>query len=532
MTRRRCDSTLLAGVLALGFVLGVGTSARAQLVAEPSSFTVAVEQHETATRTLALTNTGSESLAFCLSFDRPLQRTGGSARISEQALGGACGPYGEVLALVDESAIEALSWNPYGLAMTPDGRLFAAERFNATNLTYELTPSLEFVRSFPHPVVEELDNSALTTGVAYDAATGTLWWLNIEGGSFSVIRALLVEGDLDGVATGRRIEIPVAEDAPPPSETGFPSGLGYDEGEHHFFFTDVAHDDIWAVDTLGNVVEGYPVQMEAYPGASLGRGLNVLPAAAASESEGLRLELTLSPTGPPPPRIGVVGRHGEDTAPGAEPLETPFASDNPNVPPGVVSGEALRSVLDPNGVLYYPWGTFDDAGIVAIRPHPLPPSWLVVEAWLGGLAPGESREVELTFRPGGRAVGEYTAVLQAFEAESGAAVEVPLTLTVTAGTDAEDEAVTPDAGVSLAVYPNPVGAFARSTVAVALAEAADVRVAVYDVLGRRVAVLHEGPLAAGAHRFAFDSASLPAGVYLIRIESGDLRLTQRITVLR
>ena len=40
----------------------------------------------------------------------------------------------------------------------------------------------------------------------------------------------------------------------------------------------------------------------------------------------------------------------------------------------VRTDEAVRSVLDPNGVLYYPWGTFDNAGVVAIRPHPLLPS--------------------------------------------------------------------------------------------------------------------------------------------------------------
>jgi flagellar hook assembly protein FlgD len=65
-----------------------------------------------------------------------------------------------------------------------------------------------------------------------------------------------------------------------------------------------------------------------------------------------------------------------------------------------------------------------------------------------------------------------------------------------------------------------------------LPEAADVRASVYDVLGRQVVVLHDGRLAAGTHRFAFDGASLPAGVYLVRVESGSDQLTERITLLR
>ena len=45
--------------------------------------------------------------------------------------------------------------------------------------------------------------------------------------------------------------------------------------------------------------------------------------------------------------------------------------------------------------------------------------WTVVTAGgvlSGVLAPGESRELQLTFRPGGRAVGDYTASLQVFDA--------------------------------------------------------------------------------------------------------------------
>ena len=79
----------------------------------------------------------------------------------------------------------------------------------------------------------------------------------------------------------------------------------------------------------------------------------------------------------------------------------------------------MRSVLDPNGVLYYPYSGFQESGVVAVRPHPLPPSWLVVEAWDGTLTPGESHEIELTFRPEQRSVGNYTTTLQAFEAETG-----------------------------------------------------------------------------------------------------------------
>ncbi len=514
---------------ALGLVLSVAP-VRGQLAAEPEALSVAVAQGEEAAQTLTLSNTGSEALGFCLNFDRPLEREAGTARLSAKALGTACGAYGEVLALVDESAVAPqLSWDPYGLAMTPDGRLFVSE-YRVRQLTYELTPELAVVRSFEHPVVEELTSSASTTGVAYDAGAETLWWLNVEDEGFDVFRALLLEGDLDGAATGRRIELPVADAAPAPGTTGRPGGLAFDAATGRFFFTDRANDDLWAVDTLGVALGGYPVRLDAYPGATLARGLDALPGRTPDGgADDLRVELYVNPPGPFPPRhLGVVGARGEDTAPGAEPLETPLLEPLPGTADGDIAGEPLRSRLDPNGVLYYPWSEFGDAGVVAVRPHPLPPSWLVVSAWDGTLAPGEEVEIALRFRPGQRPVGTYTATLQAFEAD-GSVVEVPLVMEVTAGTDAEDEAGRAEA--RLDVYPNP--AADAATVVLTLPSAASAaEVAVFDVLGRRVAVLHEGPLAAGKHRFALDAAALPSGVYLVRATGGSIARSHRITVLR
>ena len=57
-------------------------------------------------------------------------------------------------------------------------------------------------------------------------------------------------------------------------------------------------------------------------------------------------------------------------------------------------------------------------------------------------------------------------------------------------------------------------------------------VAVYDVLGRRVASLADGELPVGTHRLAFDAGGLPAGVYLVRAESGRRTFTRRITIVR
>ncbi len=64
------------------------------------------------------------------------------------------------------------------------------------------------------------------------------------------------------------------------------------------------------------------------------------------------------------------------------------------------------------------------------------------------------------------------------------------------------------------VRPNPSAGAIR--VSLTLAEVADVRVAVFDALGREVALLREGPAPEGALGLSLDGTALPAGVYVVR----------------
>jgi hypothetical protein len=86
------------------------------------------------------------------------------------------------------------------------------------------------------------------------------------------------------------------------------------------------------------------------------------------------------------------------------------------------------------------------------------------------------------------------------------------------------------AALGLDVRPNP----ARGSVAVTvwLPSVGEATVGIYDVLGRRVALLHAGVLAAGRHRFVLDGGTLPAGVYVVRVTDGRVVETARVTVVR
>jgi glucuronoarabinoxylan endo-1,4-beta-xylanase len=67
-------------------------------------------------------------------------------------------------------------------------------------------------------------------------------------------------------------------------------------------------------------------------------------------------------------------------------------------------------------------------------------------------------------------------------------------------------------------YPNPFNPI--TVVSSQLPGASDVRLTVYDLLGREVAVLFDGHRAAGSYRDTFDGSGLASGVYIYRLTAG------------
>lgn len=94
----------------------------------------------------------------------------------------------------------------------------------------------------------------------------------------------------------------------------------------------------------------------------------------------------------------------------------------------------------------------------------------------------------------------------------------------------EDAATTPQAHALSAAYPNPFAD--RATFTLRLDDAQRVRVELYDVRGRQVALIHDGPLAASEHRFEIDGAGLAAGTYLYVASGERFRDEGRVTLVR
>lgn len=113
-----------------------------------------------------------------------------------------------------------------------------------------------------------------------------------------------------------------------------------------------------------------------------------------------------------------------------------------------------------------------------------------------------------------------------------AGLAAPLRVRITGYRQAVAGEPSPDAsGLALSVSPNP--STGRGTVRLNLAvPAASATASVFDALGRRVADLHDGPLGAGPHDFAFDTAALAPGVYLVRVVTDGSAASRVVTVVR
>jgi uncharacterized protein (TIGR02145 family) len=150
---------------------------------------------------------------------------------------------------------------------------------------------------------------------------------------------------------------------------------------------------------------------------------------------------------------------------------------------------------------------------------------------------GEARMVELSWTD--QSFEGMTAVLDL----PGRRYDLTRANTITLRTDEAAQVVTGPVSTSTepfdqaplrtelhAAYPNP---FNPSTqINYTLDAGRQTRIAVYDLLGREVAVLVNGTMPAGRHRVTFDASGLASGVYVVRLEAGGEVFVRRVTLLK
>lgn len=92
------------------------------------------------------------------------------------------------------------------------------------------------------------------------------------------------------------------------------------------------------------------------------------------------------------------------------------------------------------------------------------------------------------------------------------------------------ESGTPEKTELLVNYPNPFNP--NTVIPFTLSEAGDVRVEVFDVIGRRVASVFREAQQPGEYAINFDGASLSSGVYLYRLQVNNIQQVRMMTLVK
>jgi len=79
-------------------------------------------------------------------------------------------------------------------------------------------------------------------------------------------------------------------------------------------------------------------------------------------------------------------------------------------------------------------------------------------------------------------------------------------------------------------FPNPFNP--STTIGFQLPEAQDVLLQVFDMLGREVATLANGRMAAGSYSVRWDATGLASGMYVYRLQAGGFTATKKLMLVR
>jgi len=100
----------------------------------------------------------------------------------------------------------------------------------------------------------------------------------------------------------------------------------------------------------------------------------------------------------------------------------------------------------------------------------------------------------------------------------------------TSTVDAEEEQELPSSAALHGNYPNPFNP--ATTIRFSLKQGTEIRLEVFDVMGRRVGSLVEGLLPAGAHEIIFEADGLASGTYIARLFAGGEVASHKMLLIR
>ncbi len=79
-------------------------------------------------------------------------------------------------------------------------------------------------------------------------------------------------------------------------------------------------------------------------------------------------------------------------------------------------------------------------------------------------------------------------------------------------------------------YPNPFNP--TTSITVEVFETTYISIAIYNIVGKEITVLHQGNLSAGEHKFDFDGTGLPSGIYFCQVSNKSVNKVQKMILTK
>jgi len=161
--------------------------------------------------------------------------------------------------------------------------------------------------------------------------------------------------------------------------------------------------------------------------------------------------------------------------------------------------------------------------------------WVSVDPMSGTVAPLGDATLTVTFSAEDVPVGDYAGTITVHGNDpDNPTHDIPVTLHVYQGVGVEDGGLPRRYALGHA-QPNPFNP--ATTIAFALPRDSQVRLRIYDVAGRLVASLVDGPLTAGNHAVTWrgedrQGRRVASGTYYYRLEAGDFTATEKMVLVK
>ncbi|MBT3231639.1 MAG: T9SS type A sorting domain-containing protein [Calditrichaeota bacterium] len=157
-------------------------------------------------------------------------------------------------------------------------------------------------------------------------------------------------------------------------------------------------------------------------------------------------------------------------------------------------------------------------------------TWLSYTPISGVLLAGQDTTLHIRVESGLRPFDTYSVFLRyEYNAAPGFMV-IPITMTVVEESGVGDHNLVPEEFALEANWPNPFNP--STTIKYSIPHVENVKLSIYDTMGRLVDVLQNGRQNSGSHQVTFDAQNLANGVYIYRLEAGENIASRKMVLLK